>query len=204
VARRAGYRDIRTFVPTRVGQGASLASISREAGLHKDWLSRHLADVDLEAAAAVRAPRPGRWDARWRPAVHRLGFADVAGYLRDRHVGQHLTVSAIAAEVGLSRHVVTSALRRHGLDMTAHAAKRHAASQRAAEVAAGLGFGQHRRLPDRAPGRGLDLAGDRHRIRPAPVLGLPPGRVRRPHHPRPLTGVTPARPGHLGAVFMIR
>jgi AraC-like DNA-binding protein len=141
VARREGYRDIRTFVLTRVGQGASLAAISREAGLHKDWLSRHLADVDPEAATAVRAPRPDRWDARWLPAVRRLGFADVAGYLRDRHVARHLTVSAIAAEVGLSHHAVRSALRRHGLDMTAHAAKRHAASQRAAEVAAGLGFG---------------------------------------------------------------
>ena len=53
VASRAGYPDIRTFVLTRVGQGASLATISREAGLHKDWLSRHLADVDPEAAAAV-------------------------------------------------------------------------------------------------------------------------------------------------------
>ena len=33
------------------------------------------------------------------------------------------------------------ALRRHGLARTAHAAKRHAASERAAQVAAGLGFG---------------------------------------------------------------
>ena len=73
--------------------------------------------------------------------MRRLGFTDVAGYLRDRHMMQHRTVSAIAAEVGLSHHAVGSALRRHGLDMTAHAAKRHAASQRAAEVAAGLGFG---------------------------------------------------------------
>ena len=141
VARRAGYPDIRTLVLTRVGQGASLAAISREAGLHKDWMSRHLADVDPEAAAAVRPRRPDRWDARWLPAVGRLGFTDVAGYLRDRHMLQHRTVSAIAAEVGLSHHAVGSALRRHGMDMTAHAAKRHAASQRAAEVAAGLGFG---------------------------------------------------------------
>ena len=140
VASRAGYPDIRTFVLTRVGQGASLATISREAGLHKDWLSRHLADVDPEAAAAVAPRRSGQWDARWLPAVRRLGFTDVAGYLRDRHTVQHRTVSAIAAEVGLSHHAVGSALRRHGLDMTAHAAKRHAASQRAAGVAAGLGF----------------------------------------------------------------
>ena len=139
-ARRAGHPDIRTLVLTRAAGGASLATISREGGLHKDWLSRHLGDVDPEAASAVRALQHERWDAGWRPALSRLGFADVAGYLRERHITRHWTVSAIAAEAGLSHHAVASALRRHGLDQTAHAAKRHASWQRAAEVAAGLGF----------------------------------------------------------------
>jgi AraC-like DNA-binding protein len=139
-ARRAGYPDIRAMVLERAAGGASLAAISREAGLHKDWLSRHLADVDPQAAAAVRPLQHGRWDAGWRPALTRLGFADVPGYLRDRHIARHWTVSAIAAEAGLSHHSVASALRRHGLDQTAHAAKRHASRQRAAEVAAALGF----------------------------------------------------------------
>jgi AraC-like DNA-binding protein len=139
-ARRAGHPDIRTLVLTRAADGASLATISREAGLHKDWLSRHLGDVDPEAASAVRALQHERWDAGWRPALSRLGFADVAGYLRERHITRHWTVSAIAAEAGLSHHAVASALRRHGLGQTAHAAKRHASRQRAAEVAAGLGF----------------------------------------------------------------
>ena len=139
-ARRAGHPDIRTLVLTRAAGGASLATISREAGLHKDWLSRHLGDVDPEAASAVRALQHERWDAGWRPALSRLGFADVAGYLRERHITRHWTVSAIAAEAGLSHHAVASALRRHGLGQTAHAAKRHASRQRAAEVAAGLGF----------------------------------------------------------------
>jgi AraC-like DNA-binding protein len=139
-ARRAGHPDIRTLVLTRAAGGASLATISREAGLHKDWLSRHLGDVDPEAASAVRALQHERWDAGWRPALSRLGFADVAGYLRERHITRHWTVSAIAAEAGLSHHAVASALRRHGLGQTAHAAKRHASRQRAGEVAAGLGF----------------------------------------------------------------
>ena len=139
-ARRAGHPDIRTLVLTRAAGGASLATISREAGLHKDWLSRHLGDVDPEAASAVRALQHERWDAGWRPALSRLGFADVAGYLRERHITRHWTVSAIAAEAGLSHHAVASALRRHRLGQTAHAAKRHASRQRAAEVAAGLGF----------------------------------------------------------------
>ena len=53
---------------------------------------------------------------------------------------QHRTVNSIAAEVGLSNHAVEGALRRHGLSVVAHAGKRHSASQRAARVAASLGF----------------------------------------------------------------
>jgi hypothetical protein len=49
-------------------------------------------------------------------------------------------VNAIAAEIGLSHDAVRSALRRHGLASVAHTAKRHAARQRAAEVAASLGY----------------------------------------------------------------
>jgi AraC-like DNA-binding protein len=140
VAHRHGYRDIGTFVLDRVTAGASLAAISRQAGLDKDWLSRHLADIDPAAAAAARQRGPGRWDARWRSALDGLGFPDVASYLHERHIARHWTVNAIAAEVGLANHAVESALRRHGLARTAHAAKRHAAGQRAAQVAAGLGF----------------------------------------------------------------
>jgi AraC-like DNA-binding protein len=139
-AHRAGYPDIRTFVRARVAEGTSLASISREAGLHKDWLSRHLDEIDPGAAAALAPLRHDRWDAAWRPVLARLGFDDVAAYLHDRHVMRHRTVSAIATEVGLSHHAVASALRRHDLDRTAHAAKRHAARQRAAQVAEGRGF----------------------------------------------------------------
>jgi hypothetical protein len=140
VASRHGYADLGSFVLARVEQGASLAVISREAGLNKDWLSRHLGCVDPAAAEAARRRRHQRQDARWLSALARLGFADVASYLRDRHIVQHWTVNAIAAEVGLNHHAVENSLRRHGLARMAHAAKRHAASQRAAQVAAGLGF----------------------------------------------------------------
>src|SRR5215472_14499851 len=140
VARRHGYPDIGAFVLARVASGASLAAISREAGLHKDWLSRHLGDIDPAAAAAVLRGRPARRDARWLPALYRLGYADVASYLTERHLVQYRTVNAIAAEVGMSHHAVGLALRRHGLAPTAHAAKRHAASERAARVAARHGF----------------------------------------------------------------
>src|SRR5262252_7574787 len=91
VAGRHGYPDLGTFVLARVEQGASLAVISREAGLNKDWLSRHLGCVDPAAAEAARLSRPQRLDARWQPALARLGFADVAGYLHERHIVQHWT-----------------------------------------------------------------------------------------------------------------
>src|SRR3984893_4843742 len=139
-AQRHGYPDIGTFVLTRVADGASLATISREAGLHKDWLSRHLGDIDPAAAEAVRQRHTDRWDTRWRPVLSRLGFPDVPSYLHERHIVQHRTINSIAAEVGLTHHAVESALRRHGLARVAHAAKRHEADLRAAQVAAHLGF----------------------------------------------------------------
>jgi hypothetical protein len=139
-ARRHGYPDLGSFLLARSADGASLAAISREAGLHKDWLSRHLLEVAPAAAAAAMGQRPARADARWRPALHRLGFPDVRSYLRERHVRQHRTVNAMAAEMGVTHHAIESALRRHGLDRVAHVAIRHAAGERAAQVAARLGY----------------------------------------------------------------
>jgi hypothetical protein len=145
VARRHGYPSPGAFVLARTDEGASLAAISRAAGLHKDWLSRHLGAVDPVVAAAVARRQPAREDGRWQPRLARLGFPDVPSYLHARHVVQHRTVNVIADEAGLSHHAVESALRRHGLARTAHAAKRHAASQRAGQVAARLG---HRSIAD--------------------------------------------------------
>jgi AraC-like DNA-binding protein len=139
VAGRHGHPDLGSYVLARIGQGASLAAISREAGLNKDWLSRHLDRVDPVTAEAVRR-LPQRPDARWLPVLARLGFPDVPSYLRERHLVQHWTVNAIAAEAGLTHRTVAGSLRRHGLARTAHAAKRHQARQRAAQVAARLGF----------------------------------------------------------------
>ena len=140
VARQQGYADLGAFVLARIEEGASLAVISRDAGLHKDWLSRHLGRVDPVTAEAARRRRPLRLDARWRPALRRLGFSDVPAYLHERHIVRHWTVNAIAAEIGLTRYTVQAALRRHGVTRVAHAAKRHAARQRAAQVAGRFGF----------------------------------------------------------------
>jgi hypothetical protein len=87
----------------------------------------------------VPRQRPARPDAHWRAALLRLEFPDVASYLQESRIRQHRTVNAMAAEIGVTHHAIESALRRHGLDRIAHAATRHAADERAAQVAAGLG-----------------------------------------------------------------
>jgi DNA-binding phage protein len=139
VASDQGHPTLGAYVLARVAAGASLAAISREAGLHKDWLHRHLAEVDPAVAAAVRQEQADRDGPRWLQAVTTLGFADVSSYLRDRHLVRHQTVSAIGGEIGMSNHAVAAALTRHGLTRTAHAGKRNAARERVAQVAAALG-----------------------------------------------------------------
>ncbi len=139
-AARLGYPDLQSYVADRLECGASLATISREAGLHKDWLSRHLRRLAPAAAATAAQVDPVKAELRWLPAVRSLGYPDVRSYLEQRHLEQHQTVSAMAAELGVSRHTLEAALRRHGLARIAHASKRHEADQRAAEVAARLGY----------------------------------------------------------------
>jgi hypothetical protein len=139
VASQQGYPTLGAYVSARVASGASLAAISRDAGLNKDWLHRHLAEVDPVVAAAVRQAPSDRDGPRWLQAVTALGFTNVAGYLRNRHLVQHQTVSAIGAEIGMSNHAVAAALDRHGLARIGHAAKRNAVRERAAQVAADLG-----------------------------------------------------------------
>jgi hypothetical protein len=138
VARRRGYADIGQLVQHMARAGHSLTEISLDCGLHKDLMSRHLPRLDPAAAAAATAGI-SRLDARWMPVLRAIGFEDVASYLRHRHHVEHKSVNAIAREVGLSFHAVTSALSRHGLEVAPHAAKRHSAQARAAQVAAALG-----------------------------------------------------------------
>lgn len=138
VAHSRGYADIGQLVQDMTRSGRSLTEISLDCGLHKDWMSRHLPRLD-PAAAAAAAAGVDRLDARWMPVLRAIGFADVASYLRHRHHVEHTSVNAIAREVGLSFHAVTSALSRHGLEIAPHAAKRHSAQARVAQVAAVLG-----------------------------------------------------------------
>ena len=154
VATRYGYADIGQLVTDKVSAGHSLAAISRACGLDKDWMQRHLPQLDPVAAAAAIRRGDDRPDARWLGPLERLGFSDVAGYLTQRHLVEHMSINAIAAEVGLSFHTVKSALSRHGLAVTVHAAKRYAADRRAADVAASLRVSSITEFIDRGRARG--------------------------------------------------
>jgi AraC-like DNA-binding protein len=134
--------------------GYSLAAISRACGLDKDWMQRHLPQLDPTVAASAVRRSDDRRDARWLPPLKAMGFFDVASYLRQRHLVEHKSVNAIAGEVGLSFHTVKSALARHGLAVITHAAKRYAAERRASEVAADLGVDSITEFIDRGRARG--------------------------------------------------
>jgi lambda repressor-like predicted transcriptional regulator len=156
-AARLGHPDIGSLVRDRVAAGASLASVSREAGLHKDWLCRHLATVDPVTAAAVSSAglEPVRRDAKWLPAVRAQGFADVPSYLVERHVVDRWTVHSIAKEIGLSPGAVQSALDRHGVARVPHAASRSRCAERASAVAARFGHSDIRDYLDARRAAGL-------------------------------------------------
>jgi AraC-like DNA-binding protein len=140
-ATRLGFTDIGALVRDRVAAGASLAAISREAGLHKDWLCRHLSSVDPDTARAIAdIAASRRLDAPWLPVIHPLGFTDVGAYLHDRHVLHHRSIKAISTEVGFSRSAVETALVRHNLTKVAFATSRQHCADRAATVAARFGF----------------------------------------------------------------
>ena len=154
VATRAGYADIGQLVTDMARAGQSLAAVSRACGLDKDWLQRHLPQLDPVVAATASRRGGDRLDARWLAPLQTIGFPDVASYLRQRHLVEHISVNAIAAEVGLSFHTVKSALARHGLAVTVHAAKRYAAERRASEVAADLGVDSIAEFLDRSRAQG--------------------------------------------------
>lgn len=155
VAERFGFDDFTSYVRSRLAAGLSMAAISREAGLHKDWVCRHLSRV---ASEPELGGRPDHRDQRWRPILDRLGFPDLPSYLRTRHVDEHRTVAAIAEESGVSPRTVNAAMRRHGISRTEHAAKRHAAAARDEATAARLGYPSLTAYIEARRGAGLSWA----------------------------------------------
>ena len=139
IALQQGYATIGSLVLDKLGAGLSLAAISRECGLNKDWMARHLHRIDPAAAEFARSGSRSALDARWLPVVRGLGFEDVVSYLRQRHVIDHASVNAIAREVGVSFHAARAALQRHEVTVSPHVTKRRRAELRRQEAAAAIG-----------------------------------------------------------------
>jgi hypothetical protein len=68
-AARLGHPGVGSLVRARVAAGAGPAAVSREMGLHKDWLSRHLATLDPAVAAESGMSHPAVSAARRRHGV---------------------------------------------------------------------------------------------------------------------------------------
>ena len=105
VARRHGYPGLGAFVLPGRQTGPACAAISREAGLYKDWLSAISRMWPRRQPPRSRAA-PGPAGRAVAACAHRLGFPDVPSYLQERHVQQRHTVSAMAAEIGVTHHAM--------------------------------------------------------------------------------------------------
>jgi lambda repressor-like predicted transcriptional regulator len=139
IAARFGFADFPAYVLDRLRQSMSLAAISREAGLHKDWLSRHLKTVAPDIADRRKVLRTAPHDRRLDPAARRLGYTDVGSYLRGEHLDRHRTVAALANHAGVSRWTIITALQRNGIQPVPHVTKRRTAEHRSTTVARALG-----------------------------------------------------------------
>jgi AraC-like DNA-binding protein len=140
VANRFNFVDFRAYIVDRLGQGLSLAAISREAGQHKDWLSRHLKSIEPELAIGHHMLRTPPHDVRLSPMARRLGYSDVESYLRTEHLDRRMTVAAIARQVGVSAWTIAKALRRYSIEPVPHTTKRAAAADRSTTAARRLGY----------------------------------------------------------------
>ncbi len=160
----------------------SMAAISREAGLHKDWVCRRLPAIAPHVAGARRHVQPHPGDLRLRPAAHRLGYLDVGAYLRTEHAERHRTVAALAVEAGVSRTTVVAALRRYDINQVPHAAKRYQAEQRDSAISRSLGFDSIANYVVERRGRGLPWKSL------VEESGLPESTLRRRRGPRAAQG----------------
>ncbi len=109
-----GFADVGDYLADRVVQGAwLLAEVAAELGAHRltvrRLLDRHrilrVRRTPAERAAAesgLRVQAVG-WQARRAARLAELGFADLAGYLKARHMEQGFSVRRMRAELQVGR-----------------------------------------------------------------------------------------------------
>ena len=121
-----GFADVGAYLVDRVmQQGWLLAEVSAELGAHRLTVRRLLDHSGIrrvrrtarERAAADRGRRVQAvgWQARRAARLAELGFQDLAGYLKARHVEQGWSVKRMRAELGVGRCWLVGELARLGL-----------------------------------------------------------------------------------------
>jgi hypothetical protein len=108
-----------------VEQGWLLAEVAAELAAHRVTVRRLLdrhgirrvrrTPAERAAAASGRQVQAVGWQARRAARLAELGFAELAGYLRARHVAQGWSVKRMRAELRVGRRWLVGELARLGL-----------------------------------------------------------------------------------------
>jgi AraC-like DNA-binding protein len=121
-----GFAEVGAYLVDRVvEQGWLLAEVAAELGAHRVTVRRLLdrhgirrvrrTPAERAAAASGRQVQAVGWQARRAARLAELGFAELAGYLRARHVAQGWSVKRMRAELRVGRRWLVGELARLGL-----------------------------------------------------------------------------------------
>jgi Type II/IV secretion system protein len=121
-----GFTNVGAYLTDRVvDRGWLLAEVAAELAAHRLTVRRLLDRHGIRRVRRTRAERAAAeaglrvqvvgWRARRAGRLAELGFADLAGYLRARHVEQGWSVKRMRAELGVGRRWLVGELARLGL-----------------------------------------------------------------------------------------
>jgi hypothetical protein len=121
-----GFADVQAYLLDRVvEQGWLLAEVTAELAAHRVTVRRLLdrygirrvrrTPAERAAAESGRRVQTVGWQARRAARLAELGFADLACYLRARHVEQGWSVKRMRAELQVGRRWLVGGLGRLGL-----------------------------------------------------------------------------------------
>jgi AraC-like DNA-binding protein len=121
-----GFAEVGAYLVDRVvEQGWLLTEVAAELGAHRQTVRRLLdrygirrvrrTPAERVAAESGRRVQAVGWQARRASRLAELGFADLAGYLRARHVEQGWSIKRMRAELGVGRRWLVGELARLGL-----------------------------------------------------------------------------------------
>jgi hypothetical protein len=120
-----GFANVGAYLVDRVlERGWLLAEVATELAAHRvtvRWLLERYGIRRVRRTPRERAAEAGRhvqavgWQARRMARLAELGFQDLAGYLKARHVEQGWSVKRMRAELGVGRRWLVGELSRLGL-----------------------------------------------------------------------------------------